>query len=96
MTILQSKSSQQGDSDEAPPKKKLKKGKSLVRSQVPSHSSSHPTTSSAPGPSRRSEQRGRESFSCACSNRKRDLPNHNYVLVVNNSYAKSHVHTLII
>lgn len=52
MTIFQSKSNQQGDSDDPPPKKKLKKsGKNLIRSQGPSHALSHPTTSSAPGPS---------------------------------------------
>lgn len=51
MTIFQSKSNQQGDSDDPPPKKKLKKSKNLIRSQVQSHALSHPTTSSAPGPS---------------------------------------------
>lgn len=59
MTILQSKTSQTGDNDEPPPKKKLRKSKNLIRSQTQPHVVSHPTPSSAPGPShRRADQRG--------------------------------------
>lgn len=50
MTILHSKNSQKGDSDDPPPKKKSKKSKSLIRTQTQAYVN-HPTTSTGAGPS---------------------------------------------